>query len=96
MFNNPDPDRSGRLHVQPASGGWLIRPIDSDGPMSDPVVLASGEFDPTIDAGLFRKGSIHVFGYLDEDGDGNFDTEDGALSRTIRARRSSCWTRTAT
>ena len=45
--------------------------------MSDVVVLASGEFNDTIDAGLFRKGSIHVFGFLDEDGDGIQDDNEG-------------------
>ena len=48
--------------------------------MSDPVVLGSGRVQrPTIDAGLFRKGSIHVFGFLDVDGDGIQDPEDGAF-----------------
>ena len=51
----------------------------ADNLMSDVVVLTSGEFNDTIDAGFFRKGSIHVFGFLDEDGDGIQDDNEGAF-----------------
>ena len=51
--------------------------IDPVNGTTAPVVLTSGEYNPDVDAGLFRKGSIHVFGFLDDDGDGNLDPEDG-------------------
>ena len=78
MFNNPDPDGPDAYMFSPRQVG-ADPAVDSDGPMSDVVVLASGEFNPTIDAGLFRKGSIHVFGFLDEDGDGIQDSNEGAF-----------------
>jgi hypothetical protein len=78
MFNNPDPDGPDAYMFSPRQVGGDPA-IDSDGDMSDPVVLTSGEFNDTIDAGLFRKGSIHVFGFLDEDGDGVQDDNEGAF-----------------
>ena len=80
MFTNPDPDGPDAYMFSPRQvDGDPASGVNSDGPMSDVVVLTSGEFNETLDAGLFRKGSIHVFGYLDVDGDGNFDDEDGAF-----------------
>ena len=72
MFNNPDPDGPDAYMFSPRQvDGDPASGVNSDGPMSDVVVLTSGEFNDTLDAGLFRKGSIHVFGFLDVDGDGN-------------------------
>ncbi|MDJ0843839.1 MAG: SdrD B-like domain-containing protein [Crocosphaera sp.] len=49
MFNNPE----GFDGVSPRQVGNNPA-IDSDGLMSDPVVLSSGEFNTTIDAGFFQ------------------------------------------
>ncbi len=84
MFNNPDvfdadtnPDgymfSPRQVHADPDSGD------NSDGPMSDVVVLEPGEFNDTIDTGLFRKGSIHAYGFLDENGNGQQDDNEGAF-----------------
>ncbi len=82
MFNNPDPDGPDAYMFSPQDQGGDDT-VDSDADpvdgMSQVVVLAPGEFNPTIDAGLFRKGSIHVFGFLDEDGDGVLDDNEGAF-----------------
>ena len=43
------------------------------------MVLSSGEFNHTIDAGLFQKGSIHAFGFLDINGDGIQNSGDSAF-----------------
>jgi len=75
-FTNPDPDGPDAYMFSPRQVG-VDPAVDSDGPMSDIVTLAVGEFNDTIDAGLFRKGSIHVYGFLDMDGDGNFDNDEG-------------------
>jgi hypothetical protein len=77
-FTNPDtvgPD----AYVFSPRHSTLDITKDSDGAVSDAVVLSSGEFNPTVDAGLYRKGSIHVFGFLDKDGDGVLDTTEGAF-----------------
>ncbi|MEX2215000.1 MAG: SdrD B-like domain-containing protein [Phycisphaeraceae bacterium] len=81
MFNNPDdfdattnPD--GYMFSMRQAAGTMAN-MDSDGPMSDLVVLTSGEFNQTIDAGLFRKGSIHVFGFEDKDADGTYEPGQG-------------------
>ena len=74
-FINPDPDGPDAYMFSPRQVGGDPA-VDSDGPMSDIVTLAAGEFNDTIDAGLFRKGSIHVYGFLDTDGDGNFDNDE--------------------
>ena len=81
MFNNPDPDGPDAYMFSPRQVG-SDPAIDSDGPISNVVVLDPGEFNSTIDAGLFRKGSIHVFGFLDEDGDGIQDPNEGAFPNT--------------
>ncbi|WP_167546894.1 DUF7467 domain-containing protein [Stieleria maiorica] len=74
MFVNPDdvgPDAY--MFSAPLVGGDST--VDSN--VTDPVngttpgvILSSGEFNRTIDAGLFRKGSIHAYGFLDINGDG--------------------------
>ena len=80
MFTNPDPDGPDAYMFSPRQvDGDPNSGVNSDGPMSDVVVLTSGEFNDTLDAGLFRKGSIHVFGFLDEDGDGIQDANEGAF-----------------
>jgi hypothetical protein len=53
--------------------------VDSNGPVSGNVVLNSGEFNRTIDAGLYRNGSIHAFGFLDINGNGIQDSGDNAF-----------------
>ena len=42
-------------------------------------MAGAGEFNRTIDAGLYREGSIHPFAYLDENGDGTQDSNEGAF-----------------
>ncbi len=78
MFTNPDAEGPDAYMFSPRQAGGDPA-VDSDGPMSDVVVLAPGEYNDTIDAGLFRKGSIHAFGFLDEDGDGVLDDNEGAF-----------------
>ncbi|MGD1699166.1 SdrD B-like domain-containing protein, partial [Dapis sp. BLCC M229] len=46
---------------------------NSDGPISDVVTLEPGEYDPTIDAGFFKKASIGDTIFLDENGNGTPD-----------------------
>ncbi|CAG0947411.1 hypothetical protein ANRL1_04078, partial [Anaerolineae bacterium] len=57
--------------------------IDSDANVitgqSQIVTLTPGQYNDTVDAGLYRKGSIHVFGFLDTDGDGILDVTEGAF-----------------
>ena len=70
--------------VSPFRNAGLADQIDSDANpdenlMSDIVVLSSGEFNRTLDAGFFRKGSIHAFGFLDENGNGIQDGDEGAF-----------------
>jgi cysteine-rich repeat protein len=55
-FTNPDPDGPDAYRFSPRQVG-NDPTIDSDGPVSDIVTLASGEFNDTLDAGLFRNGS---------------------------------------
>ncbi|MDY7008585.1 MAG: SdrD B-like domain-containing protein, partial [Cyanobacteriota bacterium] len=43
---------------------------DSDGPISDEINLEGGEYDPTIDAGFFKKASLGDKVFFDTDGDG--------------------------
>jgi hypothetical protein len=75
-FINPDPDGPDAYHFSPRQVG-ADPALDSDGPMSDTVTLGAGEFNDTLDAGLFRRGSIHVYGFLDTDGDGILDNDEG-------------------
>ena len=75
-FTNPDPDGPDAYAFSPRQVG-ADPTLDSDGPMSDPVILGAGEFNDTLDAGLFRRGSIHVYGFLDTDGDGILDNDEG-------------------
>jgi hypothetical protein len=75
-FINPDPDGPDAYHFSPRQVG-ADPALDSDGPMSDSVTLGAGEFNDTLDAGLFRRGSIHVYGFLDTDGDGILDNDEG-------------------
>ena len=95
MFNNPDtvgPDAymfspryapTGTLPAQnPATDSNADPNPGVNFGMSETVILAPGEYNQTIDAGLFRKGSIHVFGFLDEDGDGIQDPNEGAFPNT--------------
>ena len=98
MFVNPDEVGPDAYMVSPFQAG-NDPAIDSDANpadnlMSDVVVLSSGEFNDTIDAGFFRKGSIHVFGFLDEDGDGIQDSNEAPSPMPLAARPSSCSTRT--
>ncbi len=77
-FVNPDPIGDDAYQFSPRQQGGNPA-LDSDGPLSDQVVLAPGEFNPTIDTGLYRLGSIHVFGFLDVDGDGIQDSDEDAF-----------------
>ncbi|MEO0984325.1 MAG: SdrD B-like domain-containing protein [Cyanobacteria bacterium J06639_14] len=45
----------------------------ADGLMSDAVVLSSGEFNPTIDAGFYNTAGLGDFVFIDSDGDGEQD-----------------------
>ena len=47
--------------------------------VSQVVTLTPGQYDDTLDAGLYRKGSIHPFGFLDKDGDGVQDGDEVAF-----------------
>ena len=48
--------------------------VDSDGLLSDVVVLASGENNPTIDAGFFNTASLGDFVFEDTNANGIQDT----------------------
>ncbi|EAM51570.1 SdrD B-like domain-containing protein [Crocosphaera watsonii WH 8501] len=54
--------------------------IDSDGLMSDVVVLASGEFNPTIDAGFFKTAGLGDFVFEDTNGNGIQDSGEAGVS----------------
>src|SRR4029077_9439194 len=69
QFVNPDSVGPDAYIFSPALQGGNPA-LDSNGPTSAPVVLSSGEFNRTLDAGLYRNGSIHAFGFLDINGDG--------------------------
>jgi hypothetical protein len=75
-FINPDPDGPDAYRFSPRQVG-ADPALDSDGPVSDSVILGADEFNDTLDAGLFRNGSIHVSGFLDTDGDGILDPGEG-------------------
>ena len=88
MFVNPDdegPDaymfspQYAPTGVAPGQNPTIDSNADPENGMTDIVTLTSGEFNRTIDAGLFRKGSIHAFGFLDENGDGKLNHNEGAF-----------------
>ena len=86
MFGDLDPGDYKVMFLAP--NGFMFSPrqvgnnpaIDSDGSMSDVVTLAAGEFNDTIDAGLFQKAKLGDFVFNDENQNGIQDTGESGIS----------------
>jgi protocatechuate 3,4-dioxygenase beta subunit len=64
--------------------------VDSDGLLSDVVVLAAGEYNQTIDAGFYKYASLGNFVWKDIDADGIQDaSENGIANVTVELLNSS-------
>ncbi len=59
--------------------GLPLSGVDSDGRLSDVVVLSSGEYRPTIDAGFYRHASLGDRVWLDANANGRQDAGEAGL-----------------
>ena len=86
QFETPD----GFNMASPADQGGNDA-VDSDGPVSDVISLDPGEFDPTIDAGFFKKAGLGDFVFNDADGDGVQDDGEKRCCRGSSEAAESRW-----